>query len=107
VIAANYGGRWDITQAAKRLCQSVLIGEIAIDDIDEAKIGEHIQLADLPPPDLLIRTSGEERLSNFLLWQTAYSEFVFLPVLWPDFDKTHFDEALSIYHGRQRRYGGR
>ncbi|WP_191602552.1 isoprenyl transferase [Marinomonas algicola] len=107
IIAANYGGRWDITQAAKRLCQSVLEGEISIDDIDEKKIGEHIQLADLPPPDLLIRTSGEERLSNFLLWQTAYSEFVFLPVLWPDFDKTHFDEALSVYHGRQRRYGGR
>ncbi|MCZ2721704.1 polyprenyl diphosphate synthase [Marinomonas sp. 15G1-11] len=107
VIAANYGGRWDITQAAKRLCQSVLEGEISIDDINETRIGEHIQLADLPPPDLLIRTSGEERLSNFLLWQTAYSEFVFLPVLWPDFDRAQFDEALTIYHGRQRRYGGR
>ncbi len=107
VIAANYGGRWDITQAAKSMCQTVLNGELSIDDIDETKIGEHIQLANLPPPDLLIRTSGEERLSNFLLWQTAYSEFVFLPVLWPDFDKVHFDEALSIYHGRQRRYGGR
>ncbi|MFT2111030.1 polyprenyl diphosphate synthase [Marinomonas sp. 2405UD68-3] len=107
VIAANYGGRWDITQAAKNVCQAVLNGDMSIDDIDEAGIGEYIQLADLPCPDLLIRTSGEERLSNFLLWQTAYSEFVFLPVLWPDFDKAHFNEALSIYHGRQRRYGGR
>ena len=107
VIAANYGGRWDIAQAAKAVCQQVLNGELQVDEIDEFQLGQHVSLADLPEPDLLIRTSGEERLSNFLLWQTAYSEFVFMPVLWPDFDKAHFDEALSIYQNRQRRYGGR
>jgi len=107
VIAANYGGRWDIAQAAKKVTERVMSGELSVEDIDEALLGEHVALADLPPPDLLIRTSGEERISNFLLWQTAYSEFVFLPVLWPDFDQQHFDEAIQIYQNRQRRYGGR
>ncbi|NLQ18209.1 isoprenyl transferase [Marinomonas sp. M1K-6] len=107
VIAANYGGRWDIAQAAKSVAKRVALGELSPDDIDEALLGEHMLLADLPPPDLLIRTSGEERISNFLLWQTAYSEFVFLPVLWPDFDQQHFDEAIQTYQNRQRRYGGR
>jgi len=107
VIAANYGGRWDIAQAAKKIAQQVALGELALDDIDESSLGEYMQLADLPAPDLLIRTSGEERISNFLLWQTAYSEFVFLPVLWPDFDQQHFDEAVKTYQSRQRRYGGR
>ncbi|ETI58389.1 polyprenyl diphosphate synthase [Marinomonas profundimaris] len=107
VIAANYGGRWDIAQAAKKIAERVMLGEVSLDDIDEVLLGENVALADLPPPDLLIRTSGEERISNFLLWQTAYSEFVFLPVLWPDFDQQHFDEAIHIYQNRQRRYGGR
>ncbi|WP_111639578.1 polyprenyl diphosphate synthase [Marinomonas shanghaiensis] len=107
VIAANYGGRWDITQAAKSIAERVALGELVLEDVDETVLGEHMQLADLPPPDLLIRTSGEERISNFLLWQTAYSEFVFLPVLWPDFEQQHFDEAIQIYQNRQRRYGGR
>jgi undecaprenyl diphosphate synthase len=107
VIAANYGGRWDIAQAAKAVAKRVALGELSVEDIDEALLGEHMQLADLPPPDLLIRTSGEERISNFLLWQTAYSEFVFLPVLWPDFGQQHFDEAIQTYQSRQRRYGGR
>jgi undecaprenyl diphosphate synthase len=107
VIAANYGGRWDIAQAAKAVAKRVALGELSTEDIDEVILGEHMQLADLPPPDLLIRTSGEERISNFLLWQTAYSEFVFLPVLWPDFDQQHFDEAVQTYQKRQRRYGGR
>lgn len=107
VIAANYGGRWDITQATKKIAERVLSGDLLAENIDEAVLSEHILLADLPAPDLLIRTSGEERISNFLLWQTAYSEFVFLPVLWPDFDKQHFDEAIQIYQNRQRRYGGR
>ncbi|NVK72862.1 MAG: di-trans,poly-cis-decaprenylcistransferase [Oceanospirillaceae bacterium] len=107
VIAANYGGRWDIAQATKAVVERVVSGELSIDDIDEVSLGEHIQLADLPPPDLLIRTSGEERISNFLLWQTAYSEFVFLPVLWPDFDQSHFKSAIEVYQSRQRRYGGR
>ncbi|MCW8355764.1 MAG: polyprenyl diphosphate synthase [Marinomonas sp.] len=107
VIAANYGGRWDIAQAAKKIAERVATGELSADDVDETLLGEYVQLSDLPPPDLLIRTSGEERISNFLLWQTAYSEFVFLPVLWPDFDQQHFDEAIQTYQNRQRRYGGR
>lgn len=107
VIAANYGGRWDIAQATKAIAERVALGELSPENIDEELLGEHMQLADLPAPDLLIRTSGEERISNFLLWQTAYSEFVFLPVLWPDFDQQHFDEAIQTYQNRQRRYGGR
>jgi undecaprenyl diphosphate synthase len=107
VIAANYGGRWDIAQAAKKIAELVMSGALSPEDVDEALLGQHVALADLPPPDLLIRTSGEERISNFLLWQTAYSEFVFLPVLWPDFDQQHFDDAIQVYQNRQRRYGGR
>lgn len=107
VIAANYGGRWDIAQAVKKIAELVMSGVLSPEDIDEALLGQHVALADLPPPDLLIRTSGEERISNFLLWQTAYSEFVFLPVLWPDFDQQHFDDAIQVYQNRQRRYGGR
>ncbi len=107
VIAANYGGRWDIAQAAKELAVQVAAGNLDPDQIDETMLAQHISLADLPEPDLLIRTSGEERISNFMLWQTAYAEFVFLPVLWPDFGQSHFDEALQIYQTRQRRYGGR
>ncbi len=107
VVAANYGGRWDITQAAKKVALDVAKGLISAEDVSEDTLSQYIQLADLPAPDLLIRTSGEERISNFLLWQTAYSEFVFLSVLWPDFDQFHFDEALQIYQTRQRRYGGR
>lgn len=107
VIAANYGGRWDITNAVKQLCHKVAAGDLAADDIDEQMLASGLQLADLPDPDLLIRTSGEERISNFLLWQIAYSECVFLPVLWPDFDEKHFEEAITIFQNRQRRYGGR
>lgn len=107
VIAANYGGRWDIAQAAKKIAELVMSGALSPEDVDEALLGQYVALADLPPPDLLIRTSGEERISNFLLWQTAYSEFVFLPVLWPDFDQQHFDDAIQVYQNRQRRYGGR
>ncbi|GAB3488609.1 polyprenyl diphosphate synthase [Marinomonas epiphytica] len=107
VIAANYGGRWDIAQAAQKLAQKVALGEIQAEDINETLLAEQMCLADLPSPDLLIRTSGEERISNFMLWQTAYSEFVFLPVLWPDFDQSHFDQALQKFWSRQRRFGGR
>ncbi|RBP81889.1 di-trans,poly-cis-decaprenylcistransferase [Marinomonas rhizomae] len=107
VIAANYGGRWDIAQASKAIAERVVLGELSPENINEELLSEHMQLADLPAPDLLIRTSGEERISNFLLWQTAYSEFIFLPVLWPDFDQKHFDEAIETYQNRQRRYGGR
>ena len=107
VIAANYGGRWDIAEAAKSVCSSVLSGKIAIEDVTEEILSEHTQLADLPCPDVIIRTSGEQRLSNFLLWQAAYSEFVFTPVLWPDFDQDDFKQAILEFQQRQRRYGGR
>lgn len=107
VIAANYGGRWDIAQAARKIAQKVSSGELQPEEVNEDVLGEAMSLADVPDPDLLIRTSGEERVSNFLLWQLAYSEFVFLPVLWPDFDQQNFEEAIGIYQSRQRRYGGR
>jgi undecaprenyl diphosphate synthase len=107
VIAANYGGRWDIAEAAKSLAKQVAAGSLSPDEVDETRLQQHTCLADLPAPDLMIRTSGEQRISNFLLWQAAYSEFVFLPVLWPDFDENHFTAALSEYYSRQRRYGGR
>ncbi|CUB04965.1 polyprenyl diphosphate synthase [Marinomonas fungiae] len=106
-IAANYGGRWDIAQAAQTLAQQVAAGEILPSDITEEALGQHVCLAGLPELDLIIRTSGEERVSNFLLWQLAYAEFIFMPVLWPDFDGAHFEEALMTYQQRQRRYGGR
>ena len=107
VVAANYGGRWDIAEATKKIAERVVLGRLSLEEIDEVVLGQYMQLADLPSPDLLIRTSGEERISNFLLWQMAYSEFVFLPVLWPDFGQQHFDEAIQTYQNRQRRYGGR
>lgn len=106
-IAANYGGRWDIAQAAKKMAEQVAAGEIEPDQVTEETLGQHVCLAGLPELDLIIRTSGEERVSNFLLWQLAYAEFVFMPVLWPDFTGDHFEEALAVYQQRQRRYGGR
>ncbi|WP_280540985.1 polyprenyl diphosphate synthase [Chromohalobacter sp. 11-W] len=105
VIAANYGGRWDITRAARRLAQRVSAGELAPDAIDEEALGAEISLADEAPVDLCIRTSGEQRVSNFLLWQLAYAEFYFTPELWPDFGAEAFDAALDAYKERQRRFG--
>lgn len=104
-VAVNYGGQWDIAQAARALAGQVARGEVAVDDIDEARLGAHTCLADLPPPDLLIRTGGELRISNFMLWQLAYSELWFTPVLWPDFAAADFDAALADYAARQRRFG--
>ncbi|ARB45567.1 polyprenyl diphosphate synthase [Alloalcanivorax xenomutans] len=104
-IAVNYGGQWDLTQAARRVAQQVRDGELAVEQITDAELGRHVSLADLPPPDLLIRTGGEQRLSNFLLWQAAYSEFYFTPTLWPDFDGQALDRALADYASRQRRFG--
>lgn len=106
-IAANYGGRWDIAQAARVLAEQVAAGLLLPSDITEEALAQHVCLAGLPELDLIIRTSGEERVSNFLLWQLAYAEFIFMPVLWPDFDSSYFEEALAIYQQRQRRYGGR
>jgi len=107
VVAANYGGRWDIAEATKSVCQRVMAGELKIEDINETLLSRYVQLADLPDPDIIIRTSGEQRVSNFLLWQAAYSEFIFIPVLWPDFGEEDFIHAIEVFQQRQRRYGGR
>jgi len=104
-IAASYGGRWDIAQACQRLCADVVAGRRRLEDIDESVLGEHIALADLPPPDLLIRTGGEHRISNFLLWQLAYCELYFCDTLWPDVDAAVLDLALANFQGRERRFG--
>jgi undecaprenyl diphosphate synthase len=105
VLAVDYGGRWDIAQASKRIAEKVSAGELAPEDINEAQISDHLCIAELPEPDLLIRTSGELRISNFLLWQCAYTEFYFTDVYWPDFDEQVLGEAIEDYYSRQRRYG--
>jgi len=104
-VAVAYGGRWDIVQAARKLARQVEAGEIDIDNIDESNFAAELQLADVPDPDLLIRTGGEHRISNFLLWNLAYAELWFSDVLWPDFGESDFDAALEFYSCRQRRYG--
>ncbi len=104
-IAANYGGRWDITQAARQLAQEVADGTLDPGAIESHQLGQRLCLADLPEPDLFIRTGGERRISNYLLWQLAYTELWFTDQLWPDFDAAALDEALAYYRGRQRRFG--
>jgi undecaprenyl diphosphate synthase len=104
-IAANYGGRWDIAQAARTLAQQVAHGLLDAAVVDEQHLAAHLMLSDLPPPDLLIRTGGEHRISNFLLWQAAYAELYFTDTLWPDFDAAALDAALHAYATRERRYG--
>jgi undecaprenyl diphosphate synthase len=104
-IALNYGGRWDIVEAARTICTAVQAGQISINDIDEAMFDQHVCLSDMHAPDLLIRTSGEQRISNFLLWQTAYAELYFCETLWPDFTPEDLDLALDFYATRQRRFG--
>ncbi len=104
-IAANYGGRWDIAQAARRLAAEAAAGRLDPGAIDAERFGRYVCLADLPEPDLLIRTGGERRISNFLLWQIAYTELYFTDLLWPDFDERAYDEALAWYAGRERRFG--
>jgi undecaprenyl diphosphate synthase len=106
-VALNYGGRAEISDAAKAAARDVLQGKLKPEDVDENVFGNYLYNPDLPDPDLLIRTSGELRLSNFMLWQLAYAEILVLPLLWPDFRKEHFFEAIVQYQGRQRRYGGR
>ncbi|MDF1779350.1 MAG: isoprenyl transferase [Rhizobiaceae bacterium] len=105
IIAFNYGGRDDIIRAARSIASRVADGEIRTDEITEATLAEALDTRDIPDPDLIIRTSGEQRMSNFLLWQAAYAELVFMPCLWPDFNHDTFVEALQIYQGRDRRYG--
>jgi undecaprenyl diphosphate synthase len=107
VIALSYGSRTEIAGAARQLATAAVAGEVDLAAIDEVALGAGLQTADLPELDLLIRTSGEMRLSNFLLWQAAYAELLFLDTLWPDFDEATFAEALSVYAARERRFGGR
>jgi undecaprenyl diphosphate synthase len=104
-IAANYGGRWDIVNAARRLARRAVDGEIGVEQIDEDEFAGELSLAGLPDPDLFIRTGGEQRISNYLLWQLAYTEFYFCDCLWPDFDGREMQLALDEYSRRQRRYG--
>jgi len=105
VIAINYSGRWEITQAVRRIIAVVQQGKIEVDDITPQVVHDYLILPDLPDPDLLIRTSGEQRISNFMLWQFAYTEIYFTPRYWPDFNRAAFDEALAFYQTRQRRFG--
>ena len=104
-VAANYGGRWDVVQAARSLARQVESGRLSPDDIDQGLFDSVIATAGTRDPDLFIRTGGEMRISNFLLWQSAYSEFYFTPVLWPDFDAAELDKAISTYAARERRFG--
>ncbi|MES9870904.1 MAG: isoprenyl transferase [Sedimenticola sp.] len=104
-IAANYGGRWDITQACRKVAERISAGEIDPSQVTEDLISEALTFADQPDPDLFIRTGGEQRVSNFMLWQLAYSELFFSPVLWPDFDVEAFEDALGSFQNRQRRFG--
>lgn len=104
-IAANYGGKWDITQASRKLAEKVKAGEIEPTEINEQAIAGELMMADQSLPDLLIRTGGEHRISNFLLWQLAYAELYFTPVLWPDFDDTVFAQAITDFAQRERRFG--
>ncbi len=105
IVAVAYGGRWDIVTAARKLASKVLRQELSVADINDESIAGELALAGVPDPDLLIRTGGEQRVSNFLLWNLAYAELWFCDCLWPEFGERQFDEALAFYASRQRRYG--
>lgn len=104
-IAANYGGKWDIMQATQAVATKVAAGELNVDEITEELIGEHVTMANLPDVDLMIRTSGECRISNFMLWQMAYAELYFTPIYWPEFDENSLIEAVTWFVNRERRFG--
>ena len=106
-VAVNFGGRWDITMAAKALAEKVSRGEFSADAIDEDMFGAHLSLSEVGEPDLLIRTGGDHRVSNFLLWDLAYTELYFTDLFWPDFDAKQLKIAIEEYALRQRRFGGR
>jgi len=106
-VALSYGARAEILAAARAVAAAVARGDLAPEEVNEAAFSRHLTTAGMPDPDLIIRTSGEQRLSNFLLWQAAYAEFIFQPVLWPDFDATHFHAAIENFGARERRYGAR
>jgi undecaprenyl diphosphate synthase len=105
IIALSYGGRAEIAEAARRIAERIADGSLEPADVDEETMSRHLYTVGIPDPDLLIRTSGEKRVSNFLLWQLAYAEFVFVDTLWPDFSREDFVHALREFHGRDRRYG--
>lgn len=105
-IAFNYGARDEIARAARRIAEDVSTGALTAGEVTEERFGAYLDTANLPDPDLLIRTSGELRLSNFLLWQLAYAEFVFVDTYWPDFTRDHLESAIAEYHRRTRRFGG-
>jgi undecaprenyl diphosphate synthase len=104
-VALSYGGRADIANAARRLAHAAKSGTIDPDQIDETMVARHLWTDGIPDPDLVIRTSGEKRLSNFLLWQSAYAELIFLDTLWPDFTKRELEDAIAEFQRRERRYG--
>ena len=104
-IAANYGGRWDITQAMKSIAEEIKTNTLTANNINEDIVSAHLTISDLPDPDLFIRTGGEKRISNFLIWQMAYTELYFTDVLWPDFDKRELEKAIIDFSSRQRRFG--
>lgn len=104
-VAANYGGRWDIIDTAKRLAEQVKNGTLSSEEIDESLFSQHTCLAGVPDPDLMIRTGGDHRISNFLIWQAAYTEFFFTETLWPDFNDETFEQAIACFQGRERRFG--
>jgi undecaprenyl diphosphate synthase len=106
VVAFNYGARQEIARAARRIAEETAAGKLKAEDIDIETVGRFLDAPDLPDPDLIIRTSGEQRLSNFLLWQSAYSELVFVPGYWPDFDRDTLEAAILEYRQRERRFGG-
>jgi undecaprenyl diphosphate synthase len=106
VVAFNYGARQEIARAARRMAAAVAAGNLAVGAVTADKLANYLDAPDLPDPDLIIRTSGEQRLSNFLLWQAAYSELVFVPTYWPDFDRVALEGAITEYHRRERRFGG-
>ncbi|MCB2010393.1 MAG: di-trans,poly-cis-decaprenylcistransferase [Geminicoccaceae bacterium] len=107
LVALSYGGRDEIVHAAGSIAREVAAGRLDPSSIDEAKVAEYLYTAGIPDPDLLIRTSGEQRISNFLLWQLAYTEFVFLDIAWPEFSEEHLRDAIELYSVRERRYGAR
>jgi undecaprenyl diphosphate synthase len=106
VVAFNYGARQEIVRAARKIAEAAAQGQLSVDDIDMDRFTGFLDAPDIPDPDLIIRTSGEQRLSNFLLWQAAYSELVFVPTYWPDFDRPTLESAIREYQQRERRFGG-
>ena len=105
ILALSYSGQWELTQATKRIAQKISEGKLKVEDINQNLVAEHLETAGIPDPELMIRTSGEYRISNFLLWQLAYTELHFTPVLWPDFRREHLEAAILDFQKRERRFG--